>query len=510
MLGWKIRNLSVTLLLASIVGLAAAQPSSVHELGLDSIFGRATHTGKSIGSTCKTNAECYSQNCAAVSGSTTKKCQRQPAGGPCFENGNCLSQNCRTSAGICITPSKTNGTCSSGKDCVSGLSCQNGKCKAKAGSKCTKTGDCVSGSSCSNGVCGTPLLGTNSVCSNGAQCLSGSCTVPSSCTNSDGSYAYCDPLDSYGTKSICDRSQLGGKCVNPGDCYTGQCKNGACSNSTVGDPCVEPYQCGNGQTCSGGKCAFFAPGSQYPGDNCSNDAQCKSGKCVSGYPLPTCAGFANGATGCRTYSDCASGLCKSGTCTPGADGDRCIENAQCQNVCGTDGVCYTPKSPQSAGLPCKVGNQCLSNSCSPGGAFTRPNINGTGTTREADNACVASIIGGKCAVASDCRQGVCKSGTCQGLPQGSTCSKSADCASNSCVGNKCSLGSAYSPCTSGSQCCSGQCGQGDCNPDFVTTCPSKYCLAIPQGGTCRDDDDCSYNDFCPSYGDNLNTCTLKG
>ncbi|KAK0554898.1 hypothetical protein OC845_000539 [Tilletia horrida] len=146
MLGWKIRNLSITLLLASIVGLAAAQPSSVHDIDVDGsagIFGRATHTGKFVGSTCKTNAECYSQYCAAVGGSTTKKCQRQPAGGPCFKDANCASRNCRASANICITPSKTNGTCSADKDCVSGLSCDSGKCKAKVGSKCTKTGDCM-------------------------------------------------------------------------------------------------------------------------------------------------------------------------------------------------------------------------------------------------------------------------------------------------------------------------------------------------------------------------------
>ncbi|KAK0547942.1 hypothetical protein OC846_004664 [Tilletia horrida] len=365
MLGWKIRNLSITLLLASIVGLAAAQPSSVHDIDVDGsagIFGRATHTGKFVGSTCKTNAECYSQNCAAVSGSTTKKCQRQPAGGPCFKDANCASRNCRASANICITPSKTNGTCSADKDCVSGLSCESGTCKSKVGSKCTKTGDCVSGSTCSSGVCGTPLLGANSVCNNGTQCLSGSCTIPSSCTNADGSYAYCDPLDFYGNQNICDRSQLGGKCVNPGDCYSGQCKNSICSNAAAGDGCIDPYQCGNltcaypacnQGSCGGGTCTFFGPGSQYPGDSCSNDAQCKSGKCVSDFPGSTCAGFANGATGCRTYSDCASGLCKSGTCTPGADGDRCIGSAQCQNVCSADGVCYTPKSPQSAGVTCK-------------------------------------------------------------------------------------------------------------------------------------------------------------
>ncbi|KAK0548045.1 hypothetical protein OC845_003802, partial [Tilletia horrida] len=76
MLGWNIRSLSLALLLAIAVGLVASQPSSVHEVDVDGhtgIFGRATHTGKFVGSTCTTSAECYSKNCALVKGSTTVK-----------------------------------------------------------------------------------------------------------------------------------------------------------------------------------------------------------------------------------------------------------------------------------------------------------------------------------------------------------------------------------------------------------------------------------------------------
>ncbi|KAK0558161.1 hypothetical protein OC861_006970, partial [Tilletia horrida] len=229
------RNFSLSLLLAGIIGLAAAQPSSVHELGLDSIFDRATSTGKYVGATCQTSAECYSKNCALVSSSTTvKQCQRQPAGGPCFENGNCLSRNCRASAGICITPSKTNGTCSSSKGCVSGLSCESGKCKAKAGSSCTNTGDCVYGSSCRNGVCGL-ALGPNRACNDASDCISNSCSIDNDCATDDGEPTPCEAISEYASNGVCGRYNVGHTCVYPGDCFSGICHSGVCAaNSTVG------------------------------------------------------------------------------------------------------------------------------------------------------------------------------------------------------------------------------------------------------------------------------------
>ncbi|KAK0562888.1 hypothetical protein OC861_005104, partial [Tilletia horrida] len=141
MLGWNIRSLSLALLLAIAVGLVASQPSSVHEVDVDGhtgIFGRATHTGKFVGSTCTTSAECYSKNCALVKGSTTvKKCQRQPFAGPCFENANCQSRNCLLSKGICNNPSNLNGTCDGNNDCANFWICDTGsgigKCRANTG-----------------------------------------------------------------------------------------------------------------------------------------------------------------------------------------------------------------------------------------------------------------------------------------------------------------------------------------------------------------------------------------
>ncbi|KAK0554895.1 hypothetical protein OC845_000536 [Tilletia horrida] len=526
MLGWKIRSLSLTLLLASVVGLATAQPSSVLDVDVDGhtgIFGRATHTGKFVGSTCTTSDECYSKNCALVKGSTTlKKCQRQPFGGPCFKDANCLTRNCLSSKGVCDNPSNLNGTCSGDPYCANGLLCDTGsgigKCKAKTGSKCKWAGDCVSGDDCTNGVCKTPLLSPNQPCNEGSECISGGCSF-GPCTMDNGDYVNCVDLNNYATEGLCDRYPLGHTCVHPGDCSIGQCK-GTCSNSTIGDPCSERYQCTNGQTCANNKCTVLAPGSQYPGDPCSKNTDCKSGEC-NDYQ---CSALSLGQSGCRGYGDCAKGICKDEKCQLGADGDKCGANLQCQNLCNLDGICYTLKNGTilATGQPCQKNSQCITNKCLYHYGVVRPSPTDDCpfdpyypdepcVDNVRDTVCRPGGLGGKCYDGNDCAQGSCINGACQGRPTGSECQTATDCTSLSCVSGQCSVAAAYSPCSSGSQCYSGKCGTTDCNPDYVTACPSKFCLPVPEGQTCRQDGDCSQPYyFCDNYPGGPNICTLKG
>ncbi|KAK0543976.1 hypothetical protein OC846_006222 [Tilletia horrida] len=433
MLGWKIRSLSLTLLLATAVGLATAQPSSVLDVDVDGhtgIFGRATHTGKFVGSTCTTSDECYSKNCALVKGSTTlKKCQRQPFGGPCFKDANCLTRNCLSSKGVCDNPSNLNGTCSGDPYCANGLLCDTGsgigKCKAKTGSKCKWAGDCVSGDDCTNGVCKTPLLSPNQPCNKGSECISGGCSF-GPCTLDNGDYVNC-------TLSL-------------------------------------------------------------------------------------------GQSGCRGYGDCAKGICKDEKCQLGADGDKCGANLQCQNLCNLDGVCYTLKNGTilATGQPCLKNSQCITNKCLYHYGVVRPSPTDDCpfdpyypdepcVDEVRDTVCKPGGLSGKCYDENDCAQGSCIDGVCQGRPTGSDCQTATDCTSLSCDSGKCSVAAAYSPCSSGSQCYSGKCETTDCNPDYVTACPSKFCLPVPEGQTCRQDGDCSQPYyFCDNYPGGPNICTLKG
>ncbi|KAK0561162.1 hypothetical protein OC861_005946 [Tilletia horrida] len=350
MLGLKIRNLSLVLLLATVVGLAAAQPSPGHELATEDdfgIFGRATSLRK-VGAKCKSSSQCRSNVC------------------------------------------------------------EGGKCKAKYGGKCKKTSACASGSTCTDGVCTVPLLGPSQPCSNATQCASNSCSTDNSCADAAGNIISCGG-DYYNPQAVCGRYDVGHTCANAGECLSGICKSGVCAaNSAVGDTCAQQYQCTDGQTCDNGTCKFYADDSRYPFDRCSTDSQCKTKECGYHWNLytdigpwywlyghsvsdPICRPYFDGEQGCRSDVDCI-GLCQDGTCKLVPNGEHCIFTQQCQdqNLCGLDGICYTPTelSNRPAGQPCRgeTYDECAGGYCGSQ-TLTRPTLDGSGNITVYDPLC---------------------------------------------------------------------------------------------------------------------------
>ncbi|CAD6908116.1 unnamed protein product [Tilletia controversa] len=365
------------LLLAS--QLLTAVAASPFDLDSRALVSRA-RGGKYVGSSCQVDSECYSASCATGDDGVTRTCQRQLPGGPCFENSNCDTRQCDLSAGICKA-SAVNGLCTNYYDCdgweQGTVTCQNKKCKIQDSKACTQSNQCASGF-CNNKICRRRPQAPNSPCFVDGECLSGDCAAitASQCTNPDGSFAYCPGT----TDQHCTRYALGHSCANNGECQEGFCRSGKCVASKDGDACSEQYQCTGPSVCGNGKCYTPSNATLHPNDVCDIGSQCLSGRCVTdqlqkdSYGVNTvtlknqyparCDYLANGQTSCRSFTDCSTGLCQSGTCNLGKDGDRCQVNYQCENLCSSDGVCYTPakSNAQGQGEPCKTDDQCLSRS----------------------------------------------------------------------------------------------------------------------------------------------------
>ncbi|KAK0569594.1 hypothetical protein OC861_000774 [Tilletia horrida] len=270
--------------------------------------------------------------------------------------------------------------------------------------------------------------------------------------------------------------------------------------------------------------------SLYPNDVCQTNSQCNSGRCTTSqqqkdnygvnnvildnrYP-PRCDYLNNGQQGCRSFTDCKTGLCQSGTCKLGKDGDRCQVNYNCKHLCGLDGICYTPSGPQPRRSPCKTGTDCLSGNCKFGySSVNRPNLQSNDPDffiGVDDTSCAASPLAGACSVDSDCGQGVCSSDNiCTLLPIGSSCTDKSQCVTHECyfepgnydAGGTCQLASPYTACKRDDQCLSNSCVAQYCrtrdtNPygyTYYGSCAPVACAASTLNEACRQDSDCGYN-----------------
>ncbi|KAK0544756.1 hypothetical protein OC846_005942 [Tilletia horrida] len=363
----------------------------------------------------------------------------------------------------------------------------------------------------------------NQDCNSNSDCISGDCNTRADLLcyrlHPDGS-AVEDCFGDYypGSINYCEGYRLGHKCANQGECHDGHCSaKGYCVASYIGQACKNDLGCSGAQLCKNGKCFLPANNSIDPLQDCKRGYSCKSGRCVTsvynmipGYgadprlTLPACDYFQPGQKGCKTMDDCGGYLCSNGTCILGNDGDRCIANFQCKNVCNLNGVCETPnfsKPPiggSEIGQPCKNNTQCISNVCynptyAPG--VTRPDFRNPGKNYTFDDGnCQGQLFGAKCFTTADCEQGACTNGTCQGTPLNSTCTADKFCASSTCVipkgqtKGKCAVSKAYAGCSTGATCYSGGCDSKYSCP--ATFCPFPHCAAVDQGGKCRFDGDC--------------------
>ncbi|KAE8250683.1 hypothetical protein A4X13_0g4495 [Tilletia indica] len=520
------RVLGLAILAVQLLSSAVASSFDLEEMN-PALLARVTRGTKSIGALCTSNAECYSANCAPkTTGSTVLTCQLQPTGGPCFKNLNCVSYNCNYGTGKCTTPSKAQGPCKTATDCYGKTTlCVKNVCRYPLTASCVYNADCASGL-CLDKQCraksAPQVPGKN--CHLNSECLSNQC-VPNAfrydlCTDTTGAYVPCATL----TSSNCARYPLGHTCANNGECKEGLCKNGVCSAGQVGDTCAQNYQC-DGQSLCGTdkKCFLPSAASTPPLEPCNSSSECRSARCISELrpkdsigvnadPLdtvtlnePVCDFLDNGQTGCRTYRDCTTGLCQGGTCATGTNGDRCIVNYQCSNICGLDGFCSTLSGPANQGTNelCKTSADCLSDWCRDAQYYgiQRPSLDDPNVLVSVrDQTCHGSRFGQGCHSTADCDEGVCSGGVCSLVPYGGACARSSQCGNmglckipSGGTSGTCVLATGDNDCSRDDQCFSGHCVLKPCQ----SSCPNgSWCQRVLNQGACRYNSDCSSIAVC--------------
>ncbi|KAE8226139.1 hypothetical protein CF319_g1237 [Tilletia indica] len=510
----------LTLQLLSIVSGSTLDFFDENEVEAPGLFGRAVG-GKYVGSACTTNIDCYSENCAPTNGTTKLTCQRQPIGGPCFKNSNCLTRNC---ANTCHWLSLTFGVCETSRDCRTGTTCVNGICKKNNTEFCQSDRACVSGR-CFKGVCRNPPSGLpEDPCEDNSECAFGTCKLdPFPGIDFAGGGLQNDDWSRY-----CERYPLGHSCTTSNQCADGSCKNGLCAKSQVGDDCLKPSQCPGESLCGPDKkCYIPSDRTVYSNDFCKTDEQCTSNRCsttkvlkyqnglnfdqTSTKTYPVCGLLDNGASGCRTFRDCLTGLCQDGTCKLGKDGDRCIANYMCETgkLCGYDGVCYTPDGPQERDAVCNDNKDCRLGNCVFYSRYRkeRPSLDvPTYGVLGLDGNCDGLSLDAACSSTDDCLDSACLGGVCKKVPNGGRCTTGEQCDSAVCVDapggtyKTCSaLFTTDAFCTENDQCFSGNClfvcsreTNGECN--YYD--PTYKCEAVPPTRTCRIQADCGFGKIC--------------
>ncbi|MFT4037424.1 MAG: hypothetical protein QM692_04535 [Thermomicrobiales bacterium] len=403
-------------------------------------------------------------------------------GGPgiCRTQAECYPNQCPANGAACPD------TCSSGSACpacCSGYCAADGTC-GDAPAPCTGAGcDCNGGvqRACDDGlVCcqsGQSIPGGAGTCQTQADCDAQPCTG-AGCSCATGTEAPCDS----GLVCCATTTRPGG----PGVCQTeSQCAPVACTGE--GCECNGGVQgnCDAGLVCC-------ANGESIPGGvgTCTVEAQCAPAPCTGAGC--DCNGGVQGA--------CDDGLvcCQSGESIPGGAG-TCTTEAECNPPCTGEG-CACNGGVQGA---CDTGLICCQDESIPGGP-------GTCTTEAncAPPACTGAGCSCNGGVQGNCDTGLvcCQSG--QSIPGGpGVCVVEGSCVSQTCVATgtgcdaTCNWGDA---CDS---CCTGYCNStGVCGDEP----PAPVCVA--DGELCTDDcawsDAC--NSCCSGFCNGSGVCSEPG
>lgn len=114
------------------------------------------------------------------------------------------------------------------------------------------------------------------------------------------------------------------------------------------------------------------------------------------------------------------------------NGDQCTTASDCKSVfCDSSGKCDFPATGRHEGQPCASDSQCSSNVCAKNGGFPACAAPGSNSV----------LVGGTCAVNTDCRSAVCGSSkmcVASAYP-GDQCTANNECLSNNCVSGKCGV-----------------------------------------------------------------------
>jgi hypothetical protein len=309
--------------------------------GTGCVSGKCGAAGLADGSPCQSHGECASRVCYP----DTHVCiSTHAVGEPCTTNAECppLTQ-CLSSK--CTAPSEAGATCGQDEDCGLMLACIEGKCaipqttctagescgnggkclgpyynacapQKADGAPCTQDGECLSGLTCQEGKC-QPLPGLGLPCANGTGCANGLACSQEKQT--------CEAMPSDGQP--CAMGEMG-----PFVCGEGL----ACQADTFvckpppgkGEACANPSKCSQADVTGDGKggdlaCAFGPSGSfcvlkLAEGDKCENDA-CQDGLFCS-YTLGKCAKVLATGEKCKDGNECGP----QGSCVPDGVGTlRC-------------------------------------------------------------------------------------------------------------------------------------------------------------------------------------------
>lgn len=296
---------------------------------------------------------------------------------------------------------------------------------------------CVKAVECDDGDACTADECANSVCKNTAIANCNSAAIP------------CDTGVPC-TSGVCNlKSHACVTCLKNSDCSGGLCVDFACVSATA---CTSDLACkASGQVCdkNSGFCVECLIGA-----DCKPAQICSENKCIQPVTCKSskdCAGVCDQGKGvcvdCVTDNDCnANQFCNSKSV--------CAADLCSQGVCGSGGLWFTCTgngSGYEGGSGCDDGNLCTADSCPSGDTASGGSVTG----------CVHLPVDGTCVDGSVCTQGdACSGGKC--AP-----GKSVDCNDEN-------------PCTIDS-----------CNP--VSGCAHD---AGNAGGTCSDDNVCTFSDGC--------------
>ena len=321
---------------------------------------------------------------------TASGCTCAQPGVNCSTEADCTNPSamkCDTDRMMCVE-------CVVDEHCADGFVCNGGLCEAgcreddarcvqsvcKAGVgcvQCVTDAQCPAGFTCSGDVCKMGCSADHPSCPNGLQCdtTRGQCVeclsnaqcpnAPlTTCDTATGTCVQCtDSAQCGGSTPVCDPAThtcVG--CVGNSDCNGGVCHMGQCVQ------CLSDAQCG-GTTprcnTTTNTCVPCLPGAT---DNCPAGQYCRADN--------TCE------QGCRTGTDCPSGVC-----LPNHSCQACTADAQCAagNICN-NGTCVGACSATS---PCGANQTCCNGRCQ-NLQTDEANCGACGVTCGANQACCAS------------------------------------------------------------------------------------------------------------------------